>query len=162
MKIAHLNSSCIDKSNGRKVRKKMCGPRHTRPKGRRRSCNTFSCDFEWASDRWEPCTRSCGSQGLRQRQVYCVPLQNNQTQDVQLWRQMVDPRKCPGDRPKRISECNRVPCPAKWIAIGTIHLCKIPPECGNSKIFPSFRFYVKSVLENLKILKRPFLRFLGL
>ena len=119
MKIAHLNSSCIDKSNGRKVRKKMCGPRHTRPKGRRRSCNTFSCDFEWASDRWEPCTRSCGSQGLRQRQVYCVPLQNNQTQDVQLWRQMVDPRKCPGDRPKRISECNRVPCPAKWIAIGT-------------------------------------------
>ena len=32
-------------------------------------------------------------------------------------------------------------------------------QCGNFIIFPSFRFYVKSILENLEALK---LQFLGL
>ena len=142
----------------------MCGPRHTRPKGRRRTCNTFSCDFEWASDRWEPCTRSCGSQGLRQRQVYCVPLQNNQTQDVQLWRQMVDPRKCPGDRPKRISECNRVPCPAKWIAIGTIfHFSNSTPTVWKLQDFSVIRILREiSFGESHSSKTAVFLSFLGL
>ena len=54
----------------------MCGPRHTRPQPKRRKCNTYSCDFHWAVDRWESCTHSCGSQGFRQRQVFCVPAQN--------------------------------------------------------------------------------------
>ena len=53
--------------------------------------------------------------------VYCVPAQNN-TIDVQLWRQMVDPRQCPGTRPNRISECNRIPCPAKWVSSGNYSL----------------------------------------
>ena len=39
----------------------------------------------------------------------------------QLWRKMVDPRKCPGDRPMRIRECNRIPCPAKWVSTGTVY-----------------------------------------
>ena len=110
--------SCIDKTTGRKIRKKLCGPHSTRPRGRKRKCNTFSCDFEWASERWEQCTHTCGSQGLRIRQTYCVPRNLSQTADVQLWRKMVDPRKCPGDRPQRIQECNRFPCPGKWLSIG--------------------------------------------
>ena len=68
--------SCDDKTSGRKIRKKMCGPRHTRPQPKRRKCNIYSCDFHWAVDRWESCTHSCGSQGFRQRQVFCVPAQN--------------------------------------------------------------------------------------
>ena len=109
--------SCIDKTTGRKIRKKLCGPKSTRPTGKRRKCNTFSCDFEWAVDRWEQCTHTCGSQGLRIRQTYCVPTNQNDT-EVQMWRKMVDPRKCPGERPKRIQDCNREPCPGKWISIG--------------------------------------------
>ena len=34
-------------------------------------------------------------------------------------------------------------------------------QYGNFKIFLSFRFYVKSILENLEILKMPFLSILG-
>ena len=33
------------------------------------------------------------------------------------------------------------------------------PQCGNFMIFPSLRFYVKSGLENLDVLKLPFLPF---
>ena len=35
-------------------------------------------------------------------------------------------------------------------------------QCGNFRIFLSLRFYVKSILENLEVLKLLFLPFLGL
>ena len=35
-------------------------------------------------------------------------------------------------------------------------------KCGNIKIFLSFRIYVKSNMENLKVPKLPFIPFLGL
>ena len=35
------------------------------------------------------------------------------------------------------------------------------PHCGNFRIFLSLRFYVKSILENIKVLKLLFLPFLG-
>ncbi len=120
-------SSCVDKLSGRRIRKKLCGPKSSRPSGKTRRCNTFSCNFEWASDRWEPCTHTCGSQGLRIRQTHCLPtnvsnLSGNLSTSgevVQMWTKLVDPRKCPGDRPERIQECNRFPCPAKWESTGT-------------------------------------------
>ena len=31
---------------------------------------------------------------------------------------MVDPRQCPRIKPNRISQCNRIPCPAKWVSTG--------------------------------------------
>ena len=34
------------------------------------------------------------------------------------------------------------------------------PQCGNFMIFLSLRFYVKSILEDLEVLKLPFLPFL--
>ena len=34
-------------------------------------------------------------------------------------------------------------------------------QCGNFKIFLSFRFYVKSILENLEVVKVPFFAILG-
>ena len=37
-----------------------------------------------------------------------------------------------------------------------------PSQCENYRIFLSFRFYVKSILETLEVLKLPFLPFLGL
>ena len=36
------------------------------------------------------------------------------------------------------------------------------PKCGNLWIFLSFRFYVKSILDSLQVLKRSFLPFLEL
>ena len=35
-------------------------------------------------------------------------------------------------------------------------------QCGNFRIFPSLKFYVKSILENLEVLKLPFLPIFGL
>ena len=34
-------------------------------------------------------------------------------------------------------------------------------QCGNLRIFLSLKFYVKSILENLEVLKLPFLPLLG-
>ena len=130
--------SCVDKSSGRKIRKKFCGPRSSRPNGKRRRCNTFPCDFEWTAERWEECTHTCGSQGLQIRPVYCIPSNMNETQG-QLWRKMVDPRKCPGDRPMRIRECNRIPCPAKWVSTGTVVWLCSQGNDTNTTEFPSSR-----------------------
>ena len=40
--------------------------------------------------------------------------------------------------------------------------CITTSQCGNFKIFLSLRFYVKSILDYLEVLKLQFLPFLGL
>ena len=40
-------------------------------------------------------------------------------------------------------------------------LCPICTQCINFRIFLSFRFYVKSILENLEVLKMPIFAILG-
>ena len=40
----------------------------------------------------------------------------------------------------------------------TVHV-RILTQCGNFRIFLSFRFYVKSILDNAEVLKMPFLPF---
>ncbi len=63
------------------------------------------------------------------RATYCVPTNySSSSNDVQLWAKMVDPRKCPGDKPKRLHECNRFPCPAKWASIGKKLKCYTGPS----------------------------------
>ena len=66
------------------------------------------------------------TQGLRIRQTYCVPRNFSHgvenPNEIQIWRKMVDPRKCPGDRPQRIQDCKRLPCPAKWVSLGKLYL----------------------------------------
>ena len=66
------------------------------------------------------------TQGLRIRQTYCVPRNFSDgvenPNEIQIWRKMVDPRKCPGDRPQRIQDCKRLPCPAKWVSLGKLNL----------------------------------------
>ena len=65
------------------------------------------------------------TQGLRIRQTYCVPRNFSHgvenPNEIQIWRKMVDPRKCPGDRPQRIQDCKRLPCPAKWVSLGKLY-----------------------------------------
>lgn len=85
----------MDKTTGMRIRKKKCGPKSDRPVGRKRDCNTFMCNFQWAADRWEPCTTSCGIKGFQSRQVYCIPSKQNITD--QLWAHLVDPKKCRTD-----------------------------------------------------------------
>ena len=41
---------------------------------------------------------------------------------------------------------------------GKFILCFVP-QCGNFRIFTLFTFYVKSILENLEVVKLPFLPF---
>ena len=89
------NFSCVDKLSGRRIRKKLCGPKSERPVGRKRKCNTFACDFHWMADQWEHCTTSCGLKGVQSRQIYCIPSKQNITD--QLWAHLVDPKKCRAD-----------------------------------------------------------------
>ena len=84
--------SCVDKTTGKRIRKKQCGPKSNRPVGRKRRCNTFPCDFHWVADKWEYCTTSCGLNGVQSRQIYCIPSKENITD--QLWAHLVDPKKC--------------------------------------------------------------------
>ena len=58
--------------------------------------------------------------------------------------------------PKSSNESKKVqigPHGSKWVKIA---------QCGNLMIFLSPRFYVKSILDSLQVLKRPFLSFLEL
>ena len=88
-------SSCVDRLTGKRIRKKLCGPKSERPVGRKRKCNEFPCDFQWVADKWEHCTTSCGMNGVQSRQIYCVPSAQNITD--QLWAHLVDPKKCRTD-----------------------------------------------------------------
>ena len=45
------------------------------------------------------------------------------------------------------------------LATGDLFLKVKFAQCGNFRIFQSFRFYVKSILKNLEVLKLPFLQF---
>lgn len=43
-----------------------------RPKDRSRTCNTHACPAWWWSGPWQPCSVTCGDNGIRRRTVICV------------------------------------------------------------------------------------------
>ncbi|CAB4067357.1 ADAMTS3 [Lepeophtheirus salmonis] len=101
---------CVDKKTGRRIRRhSQC--RKSRPAIKRRSCNNFSCHFQWFTTPWEDCNQSCGMEGHQIRRIFCVPRNNMST--------FHDPKLCKGkERPVRKRFCNRVPCPMPWLEKG--------------------------------------------
>ncbi|XP_040571137.1 A disintegrin and metalloproteinase with thrombospondin motifs 3 [Lepeophtheirus salmonis] len=111
---------CVDKKTGRRIRRhSQC--RKSRPAIKRRSCNNFSCHFQWFTTPWEDCNQSCGMEGHQIRRIFCVPRNNMST--------FHDPKLCKGkERPVRKRFCNRVPCPMPWLEKGWRQCTS--DECG--------------------------------
>ncbi|CAG9824041.1 unnamed protein product [Phaedon cochleariae] len=116
----HRTAACWDNLQDKIVKRNLCSLLN-RPKLGSEKCNTFGCSFEWIAGEWEPCPVSCGTKGIQQRQVYCVP---NSALSVILnqfngtmkepWRYMVHPRRCSDSKPLSTRPCNRQPCFSYW------------------------------------------------
>ncbi|CAH1372937.1 unnamed protein product [Tenebrio molitor] len=113
--------ACWDNQYQKLVRRKHCSLM-TKPTVTFEKCNTFDCHFQWVSGKWEPCSSTCGLEGVQYRELYCVPhavlnkiiSQNNSTLIEEPWRHMVNPRKCSGITPLTKRPCNRIPCFSYW------------------------------------------------
>ena len=141
----------MERTTGRRVHRRHCltnaGDKLESVPGIRRSrrCNTFSCDFQWMPAKWEHCTHSCGLNGRSIRQIFCVPkatVDSNPPAD-QLWRYMVDPRKCSGgQKPTKMRHCNRIPCPANWTPESWTNCSS---QCGVGRQRRQFRCHSEEV-----------------
>ena len=58
---------CFDSKTGKRIRRKLCGPKRSRPRVEKRSCNNFGCETHWVAADWEQCTATCGKHGTKHR-----------------------------------------------------------------------------------------------
>ncbi|KAL4708282.1 hypothetical protein ACJJTC_007688 [Scirpophaga incertulas] len=77
-------------------------------------CNSHSCEFKWIVGEWEVCSATCGSDGVQERQLFCMPGNYSGSSRTELIRHSVSPALCPGDRPAKHQSCNHLPCPVYW------------------------------------------------
>ncbi|XP_041485782.1 A disintegrin and metalloproteinase with thrombospondin motifs 3-like isoform X1 [Lytechinus variegatus] len=64
--------------------------------------------YSWKIRDWGNCSESCGTNGFKRRAIHCI-------QSIAGVRSKVDPSLCPTPQPVDYEECNRQPCPARWI-----------------------------------------------
>ncbi|XP_076636472.1 A disintegrin and metalloproteinase with thrombospondin motifs 14 isoform X1 [Colletes latitarsis] len=111
---------CKDEETGRIVSRRKC-PLTTKPNQQIEKCNVFRCSFKWLLGPWEGCSATCGSFGIQLRQLYCMRSEFNGTDvnknnELEIYRTMVQPSICKtSSMPINKRECNRVPCPGRWI-----------------------------------------------
>ncbi|XP_017762475.1 PREDICTED: A disintegrin and metalloproteinase with thrombospondin motifs 3-like [Eufriesea mexicana] len=111
---------CKDEQTGRIVSRRKC-PLTTKPSQEIKKCNVFSCTFKWLPGPWEACSTTCGRFGMQLRQLYCVHSGFSGTEvtrnnELEVYRKMVQPTICQiSHMPTNTRECNRVPCPGRWI-----------------------------------------------
>lgn len=80
------------------------------------------CNFQWIAGEWEPCSKTCGLNGVQFRELYCVPnhvlnvilFKHNGTVMKDPWKHMVNPAKCPDTKPISMRSCNQFPCEIDW------------------------------------------------
>ncbi|XP_030754614.1 A disintegrin and metalloproteinase with thrombospondin motifs 2-like isoform X1 [Sitophilus oryzae] len=111
--------ACWDNQQDKLVKRKYCSLIQ-KPVTEVESCNKFGCDFKWVPGDWEPCSQTCGSNGLQYREIYCVPeslfgtVSNISAILANPWKYMVNPTKCAKNKPADVRECNRKPCFYYW------------------------------------------------
>ncbi|CAK9807329.1 A disintegrin and metalloproteinase with thrombospondin motifs 3 [Anthophora plagiata] len=111
---------CKDEKSGKIVSRRKC-PLTTKPNQEIEKCNTFSCTFKWLTGPWETCSVTCGKFGMQLRQLYCVHSEFNGTElnrnnEMEVYQTMVQPTVCQTSlMPINNKECNRIPCPGRWI-----------------------------------------------
>ncbi|KAI4890720.1 hypothetical protein NFI96_024098, partial [Prochilodus magdalenae] len=103
------------------VEEGLCDP-NTRPDDRHRRCKNMECPARWWVGGWQPCSSSCGSDGVRKRVVLCVRTVGGEERVLK-----------PGDckhlpKPKPVVPCNRdITCGSAW-AMGNWSECSL--SCG--------------------------------
>ncbi|XP_076752855.1 A disintegrin and metalloproteinase with thrombospondin motifs 3 [Xylocopa sonorina] len=111
---------CKDEKTGRIVSRRKC-PLTTKPSQEIEKCNVFSCTFKWLPGPWEACSTTCGRFGAQSRQLYCIHSGFNGTEvnrknELEVYRTMVQPSICQNSpAPVSTRECNRIPCPGRWV-----------------------------------------------
>ncbi|KAG7208431.1 hypothetical protein KM043_014661 [Ampulex compressa] len=111
---------CRDEETGKIVSRRKC-PLTSKPPQEIERCNEFNCNFKWLTGPWEGCSATCGSFGIRLRQLYCVHSDFNGTEinrsnELDVYRIMVRPSTCNNSqKPVTSMKCNRVPCRGHWI-----------------------------------------------
>ncbi|XP_034186806.2 A disintegrin and metalloproteinase with thrombospondin motifs 1 isoform X1 [Osmia lignaria lignaria] len=111
---------CKDEQTGKIVSRRKC-PLMTKPSQEIEKCNGFSCTFKWLPGPWEGCSTTCGSYGMQLRQLYCVHsdfsgTEVNKDNELEVYRTMVQPSVCQTtSMPTNTRECNRIPCPGRWV-----------------------------------------------
>ncbi|GAB1294521.1 A disintegrin and metalloproteinase with thrombospondin motifs 7 [Apodemus speciosus] len=94
-----------------------------RPHDRQRKCSEEPCPPRWWAGEWQPCSRSCGPEGVSRRAVFCI-------RSVGLDEQRVLELSACGHLPRPLAEtpCNRyVTCPSTW-GVGNWSQCSV--TCG--------------------------------
>ncbi|CAB1324288.1 unnamed protein product [Coregonus sp. 'balchen'] len=99
----------------------------SKPKDKKRSCNSEPCSPSWGSGEWSECSRSCNG-GLRTREVLCKRKISPTEEKVQ------DDGACTPQRPPLTEPCNNHTCPPEWLALDW---SECNPSCG-----PGFRHRV--------------------
>lgn len=92
----------------------------SRPKERRRTCNTEPCSPTWWTGEWSECSRSCNG-GLRTREVLCKRRISASEEKV------LDDSACTPVRPSVTEPCSNHSCPPEWLALDW---SECTPSCG--------------------------------
>uniref|UniRef100_A0A4W6CTV2 ADAM metallopeptidase with thrombospondin type 1 motif, 10 n=1 Tax=Lates calcarifer TaxID=8187 RepID=A0A4W6CTV2_LATCA len=92
----------------------------SKPKEKRRSCNTEPCSPTWWTGEWSECSRSCNG-GLRTREVLCKRRISVTEEKV------LDDSACSPPRPSLTEPCSNHSCPPEWLALDW---SECTPSCG--------------------------------
>ena len=78
----------------------------------------FRCEVRWVTTAWEHCSKSCGTNGIQERQVHCVTAR--EAKHGNWSNSIVDPNRCFEHSiiPNDTQACNRKPCPGNWVSEG--------------------------------------------
>ncbi|KAK7888871.1 hypothetical protein WMY93_024431 [Mugilogobius chulae] len=82
----------------------------SRPKEKRRHCNTEPCSPTWWTGQWSECSRSCNG-GLMSREVLCKRRISASEEKV------LDDSACTPPRPSLTEPCSNHSCPPEWLAL---------------------------------------------
>ncbi|MGH0143982.1 UNVERIFIED_CONTAM: hypothetical protein FKN15_038912 [Acipenser sinensis] len=96
----------------------------SKPKEKKRACNSEPCPPAWTLGSWSECSRSCNG-GVRTREVLCKS-KISPTEEKTL-----DDGACLSPRPPLTEPCNNQTCPPEWAALDW---SECTPSCG-----PGFR-----------------------
>ncbi|KAJ8418969.1 hypothetical protein AAFF_G00004680 [Aldrovandia affinis] len=94
--------------------------KRSKPKDKKRACNSEPCAPTWWVGDWSECSRSCNG-GLRTREVLCKRKISPADEKVQ------DDIACAPPRPPLTEPCNNHSCPPEWLALDW---SECAPSCG--------------------------------
>ncbi|XP_048832964.1 A disintegrin and metalloproteinase with thrombospondin motifs 10 isoform X1 [Brienomyrus brachyistius] len=84
--------------------------KRSKPKEKKRACNSEPCPPTWWTGEWSECSRSCNG-GVRTREVLCKRKISPSEEKVQ------DDSMCAPPRPSLTEPCNNQTCPPEWLAL---------------------------------------------